>query len=86
MPVRHRAIENLPDRKADQIGGNGELHLRGRGVELVRDIGQRRQVHVGRQRTDRAQRREQGRERESAGAQHDAIGSAEYRAELEVAP
>ena len=40
MTVGHRAVENLPDGKADQVGGNSELHLRGRTVQLPRNVGQ----------------------------------------------
>ena len=70
VPVGERTVENLADGEAEQIGGDRELRLRGRGAQQPRDVRQRRQVHVGGERPDRAQRRQQYRERESTGTQH----------------
>ena len=84
MPVGHGAIDNLTRRKADQVGGNRELHLRRRGAELPRNVRQRGQVHVSGERPDRAQASQQSRERESTWTQHEGDGSKNFRSRIFV--
>jgi hypothetical protein len=52
-PVRERAIDELAGRHAEEERRERELHGSGSGAEGGRDLGERREVHVGRERADR---------------------------------
>ena len=56
--VRNRSVKNLADGKAEQITGNGQLHVEDRRMQSPRDVRQRRQIHVHRQRAERGQKRQ----------------------------
>ena len=51
--VGERADQQLAERQADQGAGEGELHRRGGGLQVVGDRRQRRQVHVDGERPER---------------------------------
>jgi len=45
VAVRQRAVEDLADGEADQIGGDGDLAFGRGGAEQTHDVRQRRQIH-----------------------------------------
>jgi hypothetical protein len=53
VAVGDRAEGELPEREAEKVGGERVLHARRAGAELGLQRGQRRQVHVDRERADR---------------------------------
>jgi hypothetical protein len=69
-PVGDRPVEDLPDGKAEQIARDRQLHLQCWHLQHAADVGQRRQIHVHRQRPERGQKRQQQSEAERAGAKH----------------
>jgi hypothetical protein len=54
--IRKRAVKNLTDGKAEQITRIAQLHLQYRRMQLSADVGQRRQIHIHRQRPERGQK------------------------------
>jgi hypothetical protein len=56
--VAQRAGDDLPEREAGEAGGERELDRPRRRVEAAAELGQPRQVHVDRERPERAQRAE----------------------------
>jgi hypothetical protein len=71
--IRDRPIDNLADCKADEIAGQGQLHLRHRRAEHAPDLRQRRQVEVDRHRADRSQERQKCGQRQGIGTKHGAL-------------
>ena len=66
--IEQRPIEQLPERKPDEIARDRERNLRRRRAEIMRDLRKRRQIHVDGKRADRAQRAENENDQEIPGA------------------
>ncbi len=56
IAIGQRPVDQLTDGQADEIGRQRKLHVIDTGAERLRQQGERRQVHVDRQGTERAER------------------------------
>jgi len=71
VAVGERPIDDLARPEADQIGRDRELDLTRRRRERAADLRQRRQIEIDRERSDGGEQREQRREGERVGAEHE---------------
>ena len=69
-PVGDRAIDELPDREAEEEGGERKLCAGGPRIEIGGNRGQGGQIHVRRQRTEGGKKREDRRHGEGVGSEH----------------
>ena len=72
-PVGDRPVEELAHREAEQEDRQGELRLSRPRRESPGDVRQRRQIHVGRERTERGQKREDDREAKGIALEHGTV-------------
>ena len=69
-PVRDRPVEELADGETEQEDRQGELRLAGRGLEIEGNRRQHGQVHVGGERPESGQKRQDGGQGERIGLEH----------------